>query len=506
MAENDTSASASPAPPCTLVIFGATGDLTSRLLVPSLCHLHRSGLLPKDFAVIGVARSELSDGDFRQRLEENVRKASAKVQDEDLAWLLKHCYYVPGAFDDKGTYEAIAKRLPEVAATESCGRNVLFYLAIAAKEFTSVVQHLGEAGLVKEGEDYWRRVIVEKPFGRDLPSAKALNRDLLQVLAESQIFRIDHYLGKETVQNIMVFRFANGMLEPLWNRHHIDHIQITAAETLGVERRGAFYEGTGALRDMVPNHLFQLFTLVAMEPPVCFDAEGVRSEKSKVLQAVNFYDHKDVLKNVVRGQYRGGSVGDKQLDAYREAPNVDPHSTTETYVALKLMVDNWRWAGVPFYLRTGKALGRRRSEVVIRFKHAPFALFRDTPVERLPPNDMILQIQPEEGVLLRFNAKVPGPAIHTSGVGMRFSYGDYFSSEPNIGYETLLYEAMIGDAMLFQRDDNIEGAWRVVQPILDAWKKSGADLAFYQAGSEGPEEADELLARDGRKWRRLASP
>ena len=316
---------------------------------------------------------------------------------------------------------------------------------------------------------------------------------------------MDHFLGKETVQNIMVFRFANGLFEPLWNRDHIDHVQITVAETLGVEHRGAFYDETGALRDMMPNHLFQLFTLTAMEAPICFAADAVRSEKAKVLQSVHRFSAEDVKRNAVRAQYTAGVVDSSAMAAYGDAPAVARASTTETYVALKLAIDNWRWAGVPFYLRTGKALARRRSEVLIRFKQAPFAIFRDTPVEALRPNDLILKIQPEEGVVLRFDAKVPGPSIRAEGVEMRFNYRDHFAATPSTGYETLLYDAMIGDAMLFQRADNIEGGWSVVQPVLDAWKKDPNDgLAFYPAGSEGPKEADALLERDRRRWRPLS--
>ncbi|MGO8920701.1 MAG: glucose-6-phosphate dehydrogenase [Stellaceae bacterium] len=492
-----------PAPPCTLVIFGASGDLTRRLLIPTLCHLRRAQLLPERFAVIGVARSPMDDAAFGRGLAEALPDLAESTE---WRWLAERLHYLGGALDDPATYARLAQRLQEVDADQRGGGNALFYLAIPADGFATTVRRLGEAGLLREAEGAWRRVIIEKPFGHDLPSAQQLNRDILRVLAEPQVYRIDHYLGKETVQNIMIFRFANGLFEALWNRDHIDHVQITVAETLGVERRGRFYDATGALRDMVPNHLFQLLTLTAMEPPSCFDAEALRSEKVKVLQCVHPFGPEDALCNVVRAQYGEGVIAGRAIEAYRRAPAVAPDSAAETYVALKLMIDNWRWAGVPFYLRTGKALARRRSEVVIQFKPAPLALFRDTPIERLTPNDMVLEIQPEEGVLLRFNAKQPGPRLSTGGVEMRFDYKDFFDAAPGTGYETLIYDAMIGDATLFQRADSIEAGWRVVQPVLDAWaREKVAAPPLYPAGSDGPREAETLLQRDGRRWRPLAS-
>ncbi len=492
---------AAPAPPCTLVIFGASGDLTRRLLVPSLCNLRRARLLPERFAVIGIARAAIDDAAFRQSLAEALPDFAA----EDWRWLAERMHYLAGEFDDPATYERLARRLEQLG-TQGSAQNLLFYLATPANLFVPVVARLGAAGLAREQDGAWRRVIIEKPFGSDLPSAQRLNREILQVLDERQVYRIDHYLGKETVQNIMVLRFANGLFEPLWNRDHVDHVQITVAETLGVERRGRFYDRTGALRDMVPNHLFQLLALTAMEPPTCFDADAVRTEKVKVLQSVHRFGVEDALGNVVRAHYGEGVIDGRRIEAYRRSPDVAPDSVTESYVALKLMIDNWRWAGVPFYLRTGKALARRRSEVVIQFKQAPLAIFRDTPIERLAPNDMVLAIQPEEGVWLRFNAKVPGPSVHSSGVEMRFDYHDYFDGKPSTGYETLIYDAMIGDALLFQRADNIEAGWAVVQPVLEAWaRERPAALPHYPAGSEGPKEADALLERDGRHWRPLGA-
>ena len=495
---------AMPAPPCALVLFGATGDLTKRLLIPSLCHLKQRRLLSEHFSLTAVARSPMSDGEFRNNLERQLPDlADAKLLGDAWRWLSERMHYVAGELDDPKTYEAISRCLKEQASRTD--GNALFYLAIPPSGFASTIEHLNESGLTREDGHGWRRVIIEKPFGTDVASAQALNQNIHRRLAEEQVYRIDHYLGKETVQNIMVLRFANGLFEPLWNRDHIDHVQITVAETLGVERRGQFYDATGALRDMVPNHLLQLLTLTAMAPPICFEADAVRSETFKVLQAVHRIAPADVERSFVRAQYRAGTVAGHRVEGYRSAPDISPNSATETFVALKLMIDNWRWAGVPFYLRTGKALARRRSEVVIQFKQAPLALFRDTPVDRLTPNDLVLEIQPEEGALLRFNAKLPGPSLRARGVQMKFDYGDYFQASPNTGYETLLHDAMIGDATLFQRADMIEAGWRIVQPALQVWSEHrDAGLAFYNAGSEGPAEAAELLARDGRKWRSIA--
>jgi glucose-6-phosphate 1-dehydrogenase len=492
---------APPAPPCTLVVFGAAGDLTRRLLVPTLYNMACAKLLPERYAVIGVSREDTNDDAFRRDLEQSVRRfAKRSIEAETWRWLSERLHYLRGDFTLAETYDQLAKLFPTIDAAHETGGNGLFYLATPPTLFATIVARLGEAGLVDEASG-WRRVVVEKPFGTDLPSAQALNKTILDVLSESQIYRIDHYLGKETVQNIMVLRFANGVFEPLWNRNHIDHVQITVAETVSVERRGKFYDATGALRDMVPNHLFTVLSLIAMEPPTCFDADAVRSETAKVLEAVHHLSAHEARQNVVRAQYDEGVVAGQAIEDYRRAPNVDPNSTTETYVALKLAVDNWRWAGVPFYLRTGKALAKQRTEIVIRFKRPPLTLFRGTPVESLAPNDLVLHIQPDEGVSWRFSAKFPGPSLRTAGVEMKFAYADYFKAKPSTGYETLIYDCMIGDATLFRRADVIEEGWRILQPILDDWAaRRVRDLPRYPAGSTGPREAEELMSRDGRAW------
>ncbi len=492
-----------PADPCSFVIFGASGDLVHRLLVPALYNLAVGGLLPEAFAIIGVARGDKSEEEFRAGLESGLRRfAIGRINDDVMARLLSCVAYVSGDADDPATYRKLAKVLDRVERARNTRRNRLFYLATPPASFSPIGRRLGETGLAREDNGAWRRIIIEKPFGVDLASAQALNRELLGVLDERQIYRIDHYLGKETVQNIMVMRFANGLFEPIWNRHHIDHVQITVAEALTVGNRGRFYDVTGALRDMVPNHLFQLLSLVAMEPPTQFEAHAVRSEKAHALEAIHVPRDGSVLRDCVRAQYLAARVGDNAVEDYRRTKEVKPDSTTETYVALKLMIDNWRWAGVPFYLRTGKALKARRTEVAIEFKQAPFAMFRNTPVDQLAQNFLVMSIQPDECIGLQFNAKVPGPSIAISGVNMTFNYRDYFDAGPSSGYETLIYDCMIGDAILFQRADGIEAGWQAVQPFLDAWHDAGArGLATYKAGSEGPAEADELLMRDGRRWR-----
>ena len=504
---------APPAPPCAMVIFGAAGDLTARLVVPALYDLVTTKQLSEKFRLVGVDLAAKTTEQWRAgltaKMHEYVTQGGGEFHpdhlDEDAwKWLLDRMSYLPGDLNDPATYQRLGKHLSELDQSAGTAGNYLFYLAVADRFFSVAVAGLGAAGLAREQQGQWRRVVIEKPFGHDLPSAKALNAEILNSLKESQIYRIDHFLGKETVQNIMALRFANGLFEPLWNRQNIDHVQITASETVGVEHRGKFYEQTGALRDMVPNHLFQLLAMTAMEPPISFDADAVRSKKAEVIEAIRPMTPDEALKNAVRGQYAAGTVLGHPVRAYRDEPNVAANSTTETYVACRFSIENWRWAGVPFYVRTGKYLKRRWTEIAIRFHQAPYSLFRGTQVEHMNPNWMILRIAPEEGIALEFAAKHPGPSVKLSTVSMDFAYASYFKLEPNTGYETLIYDCMIGDATLFQRADNIEAGWRAVQPMLDAWGNARPlDFPNYVAGSSGPAAADELLRRDGRAWRSL---
>ncbi|QVL16814.1 glucose-6-phosphate dehydrogenase [Pseudomonas qingdaonensis] len=495
MSEHDVEA----APACTLFLFGANGDLVKRLLMPALYNLHRDGLLDKGMRIVGVDHNPATDGEFAERLETFMRErdqgegATRCLDDKLWKRLAKGIGYLTGDFMEPSTYQAIAERIDK-------GRtgNAIFYLATSPRFFSGVVQQLGAAGLLDEANGF-RRVVVEKPFGSDLASAEALNACLLKVMSEKQIYRIDHYLGKETVQNILVSRFSNGLFEAFWNNHYIDHVQITAAETVGVETRGAFYDTTGALRDMVPNHLFQLLAMVAMEPPAAFGADAVRSEKAKVIGAIRPWSKAMALKNSVRGQYTAGKQGRKKLAGYREEPRVDPDSQTETYVALKVMIDNWRWVGVPFYLRTGKRMSVRDTEIAICFKPAPYAQFRDSDAERPKPNYLKIQIQPNEGMWFDLQAKRPGPTLAMENVELGFAYKDFFKMQPSTGYETLIYDCLTGDQTLYQRADNIENGWRAVQPFLDAWAQGG-EVQPYAAGEDGPQAADELLARDRRVW------
>jgi glucose-6-phosphate 1-dehydrogenase len=501
----DPSANQKKPDPCSFVIFGATGDLTHRLVIPALYNLAATGLLPDKLCVVGITRKGMPYDALRDSLMKGLRQFATRPVDDAIAKRLLECVTCIAADPkDPASFDKMREQLERLEAARNTGGNRLFYLATPPDAFAPISRELGRTGMLRQEGGAWRRLVIEKPFGTDLASARALNGELLKIVDEHQIYRIDHYLGKETVQNILVLRFANGMFEPIWNRNHIDHVQITVDETLGVGDRGSFYDATGALRDMVPNHLFQLLSLVAMEPPIRFDAHSVRAEKADVLAAIQPQSEADALQNSVRGQYQAGIIGNTRIEDYRRTEDVKPDSTTETYAALKLAIDNWRWAGVPFYLRTGKALGVKRTEVAIKFKQAPFAMFNCTPVETLAQNYLVIGVAPTEGIALQFNTKVPGPSIRIDGVEMKFRYKDYFKAEPSTGYETLIYDCMIGDNILFQRADSVEAGWRAVLPFLEAWKHAGATgLQTYAAGSEGPAAAEQLLKRDGRSWRKL---
>ncbi len=500
------------AEPCTMIICGATGDLTDRKLAPALYNTLLGGFLPPEFTVVGFARRELSDEDFREHLLESINKYSRNRPVKPAIWesFAKGIEYHRGDLDDPAAYKELAKRLDRIDRDRGTAGNRLFYLAVPPNLYPEIVNHLDQAGLAAPGERRksgsrrgWTRVIIEKPFGWDLESARTLNRELAEVFDEEQIYRIDHYLGKETVQNMSVFRFGNGLFEPIWNRRYIDSVQITVAETVGVEGRGEFYDQTGGLRDIVQNHGLQLMAVFAMDPPVEFRAEDLRDEKLKVLRAVKPMTPAEVAANTVRGQYVSGWVEGERIHSYRDEPEVRPDSETETFVALKLGIDSWRWAGVPFYLRTGKALPSRVTEIAVQFKRAPLTLFARAGVSQVEPNVLAIRVQPDEGILLRFGAKVPGQGLQIRSVNMDFRYGASFAVDSPDAYETLLLDAMIGDPSLFTRDDEVERAWEILDPILQAWASGeGGPLHFYAAGSWGPPAADELLERDGRIWRR----
>src|SRR5579859_5497055 len=491
--------------PCVMVIFGATGDLTHRKLLPALYNLALEHPLPAGFSVVAFARRPYDDGTFREQVLESINEFSRQKPVNPQVWesFASGIYYLQSDFHDPAGYEKLSSLLSKLDQERGTSGNRLFYLSTPPSQYPEIIQHLGAAGLNRNRKG-WTRIIIEKPFGHDLPSARELNRQVGKVFKEEQIYRIDHYLGKETVQNILVFRLANGIFEPVWNRRYVDSVQITVAENIGIEGRASYYEESGAIRDMVQNHMLQLLTLVAMEPPITFDANAVRDEKVKVLHALQPWSGHDVITNTIRAQYGPGWVGGQQVPGYTEEPGVSPHSVTETYVALKLFVDNWRWAGVPFYLRTGKHLPKRVTEIAIQFKQAPLMIFKNSDAQaQVEPNVLTLRIQPDEGISLKFGAKVPGTDMQIRSVNMDFFYGSSFVREQPEAYERLLLDSMLGDSTLFTRRDEVEAAWSFIQGILDGWNKEPREtILTYESGTWGPQAADEFIWRDGFRWRR----
>ena len=487
--------------PVTVVLFGASGDLAKRKVIPAMFDLAQHNALGERYAIVGFSRTAMNDESFRASVGEAAKTISEAGPIDPQKWqeFAANLHYSTGDYKDQNSYADLAKRLAEIEGEKKMGGNRLFYLSTPPEVYTDIVENLGRAGLARpENPHSWVRIIIEKPFGRDLDSAKELNRIVLSVFEEKQIYRIDHYLGKDTVQNLLVLRFSNGIFEPLWNRNYVEHVQITASETLGVERRGGFYETTGALRDMIQSHVLQLTSLVAVEPPAAFDATAVRNEKLKVLQPIRPFNLEMVAQSVVRGQYGAGKLNDKPVPGYREEQQVNPQSRTETFVSMRVLIDNWRWAGVPFYLRTGKRLAKRATEIVIQFKRAPHIVFRDRDVE---PNRLVLNIQPDEGISVSFGAKRPGPEMSIGNVNMNFSYKESFGGPARSAYATLLNDCVRGDATLFDRGDSVEAAWSLVDPILDVWSAAKtAAVPIYPSGSWGPKESDQLLERDGHQW------
>jgi glucose-6-phosphate 1-dehydrogenase len=486
---------------CTVVLFGASGDLAKRKVIPAMFDLARHNSLGPQYAIVGYARTPMNDESFRGSIGDAAKNMSEIGPIDPKKWeeFASNLYYQPGEYGKAEDFLKLAQRLKELESEKKLAGNRLFYLSTPPEVYKDIVEQLGKAGLARPTcPDSWVRIIIEKPFGRDLASAKELNKIVLNVFEEHQVYRIDHYLGKDTVQNLLVLRFSNGIFEPLWNRNYVDHVQITAAETLGVERRGGFYETTGALRDMIQSHVLQLTSLVAVEPPASFDATAVRNEKLKVLQSIRPFDLGMVAQSVVRGQYSAGQIDGKPVPGYRSEPGVSPASRTETFVAAQVLIDNWRWAGVPFYLRTGKRMAKRTTEIVIQFKRAPHIVFRERDVEA---NRLVLNIQPDEGISVSFGAKKPGPDMAIGNVTMNFSYREGFGDGARSAYSTLLGDCVRGDATLFDRGDSVEAAWALVDPILDVWSAAKtANVPHYPSGSWGPRESDVLLEREGRQW------
>jgi glucose-6-phosphate 1-dehydrogenase len=492
------------ADPCVVVIFGASGDLTKRKLVPALYRLTQEKLLPAEFAIVGFSRTPVSHDQFRANMREAVETYSASNSVDEEVWqsFAQGIFYTAGDINDSAAYKRMSELLEQIDRERGTAGNRIFYLSVAPDLYGEAISQLGEAGLARPHDESWARIIIEKPFGSDLESAIKLNQQAASVFDEEQIYRIDHYLGKETVQNLLVFRFANGIFEPVWNRRYIDHVQLTNAESIGVEGRGAYYDSAGVVRDMIQNHVFQVLSLVAMEPPVNLSANSVRDEKIKAMQAVRLIPRGKVEEFVVRGQYRRGSVAGKEVPGYLDEKGVGPESKTETYAAMKLYFDNWRWAEVPFYIRSGKRLPKRVTEIAIQFRQAPLQLFGSMPGQQLEPNVLIIRIQPDEGITLRIAAKVPGQAMRIRWVNMDFRYGASFGVSPPEAYERLLLDCILGDSTLYARRDMTERGWEVVMPVLEAWQRSKSDVAKYEAGTWGPEEADRLIEKDGRRWRR----
>ncbi len=496
------------ADPCILVIFGASGDLTKRLLMPALFNLACDRLLPGRFAIVGIAMDEMTTDQFRAKMTEDIKKFGTRKHFDEGTWaeFVERLHYTPGNFSEPAAYEKLAQIVSGLEAEQHTQGNIIFYMAVPPSIFGMISEHIDAAGF-KKREKGWIRLIVEKPFGHDLASAIDLNKQMLKLWKESQIYRIDHYLGKETVQNLLAFRFSNGMFEPLWNKAHIDHIQFSVSETVGVEGRGKYYDSSGVLRDMIQNHMFQMLAYLCMEPPASFKPDAIRNEKSKLLDAVRVMTPEEVLKHTARGQYGPGKKADgSPAVGYRQEPDVNPESRTETFAAVELFIDNWRWEGVPVFLRSGKALWKRGTEIVVQFKKAPEVIFRGTPVGRLESNVLLFHIQPDQAIEVRFQAKTPGPTLNLQPVNMRFNYSDAFEAGRGTGYEVLLYNCMIGDATLFSRTDLVETAWRIAQPMLDTWAGLPmGDHSTYPAGSWGPPAAFELIERSGRRWMEIVN-